>query len=128
MKKYPYNTDYQPPFPSLEVTLLNDEEGLRTSIQQALLDTGADGTLVPISHLQNILAPALSDTRIHSHWGEWRSVQLFLVDLELDGLKLPNVFVIGDEQNDEIILGRNVLNKLRLMLDGPANLTNAPPQ
>lgn len=30
---------------------------------------------------------------------------------------------MGDERGDEIILGRNVLNKLRLMLDGPAAVT-----
>lgn len=126
--KYPYNKNYQPAFPSLEIVLHNSEDGLHTVVQNALLDTGADGTLVPITFLQDILAPALSDTRIRSHWGEWRPVQLFLVDIQLDNLKLPNIFVIGDEQGDEIILGRNVLNKLRLWLDGPANLTNLPSQ
>jgi predicted aspartyl protease len=126
--KYPFNRTYQPPFPAVEIVLHNSEDGLHTTVQDALLDTGADGTLVPITFLQDILAPALSDTRIRSHWGEWRSVQLFLVDIQLDNLKLPNIFVIGDEQGDEIILGRDVLNKLRLLLDGPANLTNLPPQ
>jgi len=96
---------------------------LYTTAEDALLDTGSDGSLVPIAYLQQIFAPALTDTRISSHWGEWRSVQLFVVDLELDGLILPGVFVVGDEQGDEIVLGRNVLNKLRLLFDGPANLT-----
>jgi len=27
--------------------------------------------------------------------------------------------VVGDEQGNEIVLGRNVLNKLRLLLNGP---------
>jgi predicted aspartyl protease len=69
------------------------------------------------------LLPPFTNARIRSHWGEWRSAQLFVVDLELDGLRLPGVFVVGDEQGDEIVLGRNVLNKLRLLLDGPVNLT-----
>ena len=60
---------------------------------------------------------------IRSHWGEWRSVQLFLVDIELNGLTLPGMFVVGDETGDEIVLGRNVLNKLHLVLEGPAQLT-----
>lgn len=92
------------------------------------LDTGSDGSLVPIAHLRQIFAPALTDTRIRSHWGEWRSVQLYVVDLELDGLRLPGVFVVGDEQGDEIVLGRNVLDKLRLLLNGPASLTAIPSQ
>ena len=90
----------------------------------ALLDTGSDGSLVPLLYLQQILAPALTDSRIRSHWGEWRSVQLFLVDLELNGLRLPNVFVVGDEQGDEIVLGRNIINNLRLLLDGPNKITD----
>lgn len=54
------------------------------------------------------------------------TAQLFVVDLELGNLRLPDVFVVGDEQGDEIVLGRNILNKLRILLDGPANLTDIP--
>lgn len=126
--KYPYDTSYQPPFPVAQVVFYNSDEGLRTSLETALLDTGADGSLVPIAYLRQILAPALTDTRIRSHWGEWRSVQLFVVDLELGDLRLPDVFVVGDEQGNEIVLGRDVLNKLRILLDGPANLADIPPQ
>jgi predicted aspartyl protease len=122
--KYPYDSNYQPPFPAVQIILHNSDESLHITANQALLDTGSDGSLVPLSYLQEILAPAITDTRMRSHWGEWRSVQLFVVDLELNNLKLPNVFVIGDEQGNEIILGRNVLNKLRLLLDGPANFTD----
>jgi len=46
------------------------------------------------------------------------------VDIELGNLRLPGVFVVGDEQSSEIVLGRNVLDKLRFLLDGPANLTD----
>ena len=121
--RYPYDTGYQPPFPVVRIVFHNSEEGLDSATQDALLDTGSDGSIVPIVYLRQILAPALTDTRIRSHWGEWRPVQLFVVDLKLDGLILPGIFVVGDEQGDEIVLGRNVLNKLRLLLDGPANLT-----
>ena len=103
--KYPYDLDFYPPFPMLQIVLHNDEERLRTSAQNALLDTGSDGTLVPIIYLQEILALPTTDTRIRSHWGEWRSVQLFVVDVELENLRLPNIFVVGDDQGDQIILG-----------------------
>jgi predicted aspartyl protease len=126
--KYPYDTSYEPSFPAVQVALYNNDESLRTTANKALIDTGSDGSLVPISYLQEILAPAITDTRIRSHWGEWRSVQLFVVDLEMDNLRLPNIFVVGDEQGDEIVLGRDVLNKLRLLLDGPANVTDVQTQ
>jgi len=126
--RYPYDTSYQPPFPVVRVAFHNSEEGLRTAPEKALLDTGSDGSLVPVAYLRQIFAPALTDIRIRSHWGEWRSAQLFAVDLEFGNLRLPDVFVVGDEEGDEIILGRNVLNELRILLDGPANVADIPPQ
>jgi hypothetical protein len=122
--KYPYNAAYEPPFPVVEVVLDNLEQGLQTNPVPALLDTGADGSLIPIAYLRQIRAPVLADTRIRSHWGEWRSVQLFMVDLIMDTIRFPSVFVVGDDQGDEIVLGRDILNKLRLLLDGPANTTD----
>jgi predicted aspartyl protease len=126
--KYPYSSRYQPPCPVVEVVLSNSEEGLRTAEMNALLDTGSDGSLVPLAYLQQILAPALVDARIRSHWGQDRAVQLFLVDIELGDLRLPGILVVGDEQGDEVVLGRNILNKLRLVLDGPASQTIIPAQ
>lgn len=55
-------------------------------------------------------------------------IMITLVDIVLDNLTLPNVFVVGDEQDNEIILGRNILNKFRFTLDGPNNVTNLPKQ
>lgn len=123
-KEYVYNQAYQPPFPMVRVRLSNSEEGLNTAYLDALLDTGSDGTLVPLDYLRQILAPALRATRIRSHWGEWRSVQLFSVDIDFGDFSMPGIFVVGDEHGDEIVLGRNVLNKLLCSLDGPAEVTS----
>lgn len=125
--KFPYDSNYQPPFPAVQVALYNREEELRTSAVSALLDSGADASLVPIVFLRDIVAPALMDTRIRSHWGEWRAAQLFVVDVEIENIKLPGIFVVGDEQGDEIVLGRDVLNKLRIFLDGPARIVEIEP-
>ncbi len=121
--KHPYSRNFQPPFPALPVVLTNAEEVLRTAEKNALIDTGSDGTLVPMALLEDVLAPVLSETRIRSHWGEWRAVQLFLVDIELEGLSLPGILVVGDDTGHEIVLGRNVLNRLHLALNGPAQVT-----
>jgi len=87
----------------------------------ALVDTGADGTLIPISHLRSIQAYPIAEAFLRSHWGERRRVHLFRVDLRIDEISLPGVTVVEDDQGQEIILGRDVLNKLRLLLDGPMN-------
>jgi hypothetical protein len=38
-------------------------------------------------------------------------------------IELPGTYVVGDDRSDEIVIGRNVLNQLRIWLDGPANLS-----
>ena len=128
--KFSHEDSYDPPFPAIEIILHNSEEGFHTDAIRALLDTGSDGSLVPLDYLRQTFALPLTDTRIRSHWGEWRTVQLFAVDIELNHLnfKFPGIFVVGDDQGNEVILGRNVLNKLRLFLDGPGNFTDVPSQ
>lgn len=32
---------------------------------------------------------------------------------------LSGIYAVGDELGDETVVGRNVLNRLRLLLDGP---------
>lgn len=115
-----YCLEYQRPFPCLALRLRNGAEGLRGAETVALLDTGADGTLVPLAYLEEVLAPLITQDRIRSHWGEWRDVDLYAVDIEIDGLTLPSVYVVGDEMGEDIVLGRDVLNKLRILLNGPA--------
>jgi predicted aspartyl protease len=41
-----------------------------------------------------------------------------VLEIEIEGVRLPGVVVAGDIQTDELILGRNVLNKLPLFFDG----------
>lgn len=126
--KYAYNQAYAPAFPAIEVILHNRHYELKSEIVQALLDTGADGSMIPLNLLQEILAPPLAEARIGSHWGEWRYVQQFAVEIELASMniKIPNQFVVGDDLGNEIILGRDFINKLRLQLEGPANQTIIP--
>lgn len=117
----PYNTTYDPPVPVCDITL-ESAEGARVTLA-ALIDTGADATLIPVPHLRAIGARQVFEMGLRSQWGERRMVYLYLVDVHVGGVTLPGVYVVGDEMGDEVILGRDVLNRLRITLDGPALLT-----
>jgi len=43
----------------------------------------------------------------------------YQLDVQINGITLPGVEVIGDEIANEVVIGRNILNKLRVQLDGP---------
>jgi len=117
---YPYLDTYHPPIPALEIQLGYPGGALTSGPVTAIVDSGADGTLIPQSLLDDIAAPLVDEVRVHGPWGEWRRMQLFTVGIGIGGLRLPIVEVVGDDQGQEIILGRNAINQLRLLLDGPA--------
>jgi predicted aspartyl protease len=89
----------------------------------AILDTGADGTLVPQRHLDAIGARRVMDPGLRSQWGERRVVWLYLVTLRIGDVELPGTYVAGDDQSDEVVIGRNVLKDLRIWLDGPGRVS-----
>lgn len=118
-----YDHSYTPPVPVLQVRFSTPEWELQTDLLLAIVDTGADGTLVPVEQLKQIKASVEGQSGLRSQWGERRVVSLYLVDIEIEDLTLPGVWVVGDEIGAEIVLGRNVLNRLQLLLDGPAEIT-----
>jgi predicted aspartyl protease len=117
--KHRYLDEFVPPAPALVLRLGYPDGGLTVGSLSGLVDTGADGTIVPQSFLDEIGAPLVDSKRIRSHWGEWRQVLMFSVDMGIDGLHFPAIEVVGDEVGSDIILGRNVLNRLSLVLNGP---------
>ena len=118
--KFAYNRDYYPPAPVAEVSFITIAESLCVGPFTGLIDSGADGTIVPVAYLHEIVAPPTEEMIIRSQWGEGRRVMLYLVDVQIGEVVLPGIEVVGDEFSNESILGRDVLNRLRVLLDGPA--------
>lgn len=121
-----YDDRFTPPFPRLPVVLSQPDMPSYVKLP-GLIDTGADATLAPIAHLLHVDAVELYRARLRSHWGELRSVSVYLVDLSVAGHVLPGVEVVGDELTSDILLGRNVLNRLILLLDGPSGNVDVLP-
>jgi predicted aspartyl protease len=121
MNKYPYDTTYDPPLPVCHVALKSPttEECV---ILTAVVDTGADATIVPLRYLHQVGARRAYEAQLRSHWGERRTVFLHVVELQIGEVSLPGIYAVGDELGDDVVLGRDVLNRLRLLLDGPAEM------
>ena len=116
-------THYFPPIPVLQVRIYRLGSAMRTDGVEATVDTGADMTIAPAELMEQMEALRVIETDLVSQWGDLHSVTLYLVDLEIENLLLPGIYIAGDETASEIILGRNVLNKLPLFLDGPEQQT-----
>jgi hypothetical protein len=120
---YRYSRDYYPPAPIVDVTFVSAAENLRVGPLPAFVDSGADGTIVPVNYLDEIRAPSTIEMSIRSQWGESRRVLLYLVDAQIGDMTLPGIEVVGDSVSEEIVLGRDVLNRLRVLLNGPEETT-----
>lgn len=117
---FSYDQAFAPPFPRLPVIVTQVEGSIQAPALMGLVDTGADITLIPAGQLRAIAAVEIYRARLRSHWGEGRTVSVYLVDLQVAGYNLPGIEVIADDVSESVLLGRNALNRLILLLDGPA--------
>jgi hypothetical protein len=53
-------------------------------------------------------------------------VAIYSLDIGVGNLRMPSVEVVADERGTEVILGRNVLNRLIVTLDGPKRVLEIP--
>ena len=120
---HPYGASYPTPFPMLPEVLRQIDGSARTSPLPALVDSGADVTIAPKALLTTVGAEEIFSGHLRAHWGGRRPVTVSLVDLEVEGQLLPGIEVVGDAEGQDVLLGRNVLNKLVVLLDGPRRLT-----
>ena len=120
----PCSRELHPAAPVLPISLAVMDESPRTGPHLSLVDTGADGTFVPVALLEELSVPMVYLITVRSHLGE-RSQQVAVhrVDIVFDSIRLPGIDVVSDDWGDQIILGRNVLNRLHIMLEGSAGVT-----
>ena len=90
---------------------------------RALLDSGADATMLPESLLARIGAIRIDRRRSRGVYGQARMVSVYLVDIQIGRLVVPLIRAIGLSDNDEPLIGRDVLNHLIVTLDGIGSVT-----
>ncbi len=123
--KSPFSREYFPPAPVISVEITAPGESPSKVQYTALIDTGADGTFVPTRLLEELGVPIIHMTNVRAHMGEsLYRVSIHRIDFVLfDSIRFPNIEVVADDWGNGIILGRNLLNKLNLHLDGPSETT-----
>jgi hypothetical protein len=112
-------THFNPPAPLAQVTLRNPSTGVTVPDVVLLVDSGADVTLLPRRAVEG-LGITLATGRGYEIAG-FDGTKSFVPAVHLDMLFLKRLFrgqylVIDEERG---ILGRDVLNHLALLLDGP---------
>ncbi len=110
--------NFDPSAPVAFVTLRNPVTGVMLPDVPMLIDTGADATLLPASAVEKIGVEieADSDFEVQVFDGETKRLPLAKLELFFLDKKFAGEYLLIDRPIG--ILGRNVLNSLRLVFDG----------
>ncbi len=114
---------FEPPAPVAYVILRNPASGALLPDVPMLIDTGADTTLLPVDAIGRIgIEPDEEVFEVQGFDGEIKLVKLVKLELLFLDKKFAGEFLLVDRPIG--ILGRNILNSIRLVFDGPRQIWN----
>lgn len=123
---YDYDQSFTPSMPVIEVHLIAPESNQSGKPITALVDSGSDSSMMPIDMLDEIEALSVGTAVMRGIWGERRRVNTYLVTVQVGNYFIRGVRVSGVAADMDAILGRNVLNELVLVMNGPGNVIELP--
>lgn len=119
MIRYRYAAQANPPAPFVYVTLRNPVSGAEMQNVAALLDSAADQTVVPDALALNLGLNPLGIVPIAGVCGNVQSWPSYAAQLRIHNLPMHNLEVVGHPKQIHVLLGRDILNAYRIVLDGP---------
>src|SRR4051812_24079666 len=109
---------FDPPAPLALVTVNSEELGIVFQDVPMLLDTGADVSLLPRSLVAPLVLPDAKQYELEAFDGSKSTAPAMNAELIFLGKSFRGQFLLIDAWHG--VLGRNVLNNLSLMFDGPS--------
>jgi predicted aspartyl protease len=119
MIRYNYARQFDPPAPFIYVSLICPETGDREDLMPAQIDTGADRTIIPGKSVKKLGLTPLDEFPIAGLGGLIYRAPTYKLELAVHTLPSERVEVIAHDDEPYVLLGRDVLNRFRILLDGP---------
>jgi len=119
MIRYGYNQQLDPPAPFVHVTLRCCESGKEVANLPAQLDTAADRTVIPGKLVAQLSLVQLDELPVAGFGGQVLLVLTYRIELTVRGLQPLTIEVLSHPEEPFVLLGRDVLNQYRTLLDGP---------
>ncbi len=118
MIRYLYNRQFNPPAPFVHVTI-RGHTGIELADLPAQVDPGADRTVVPNRFIEELQLIQLDEVAVQGLGGQLISLPTFAVQMQIRHLDFLTIKVTAHKSEPYGLLGRDILNQYRLLLDGP---------
>lgn len=119
MIRYTYIPYGGAPAPFVYVTVRCRETGKQREDVPAQLDTGSDQIVLPTAFVEQLGLVEMGHARVEGFGGQITDAPTYAVDIAVRGLQAVRVKVLANDREPVVLLGRNVLNHHRILLDGP---------
>ena len=109
---------FSPAAPTATVSITNPDTGSTLSGVSVLLDTGADISVLPISAVDALVLPATDSVyEVMAYDNNVRECRAVRAEVVFPRKRFKGQFLVLDQEVG--VLGRDVLNHVLLILDGP---------
>jgi predicted aspartyl protease len=119
MIQYRYNVQMAPPAPFVHVTIGHPNEEREANEWPAQLDTAADRTVIPGRIADELKLIPLREVPVGGVSGTVVVMRVYLIRLTIRQLPQSTLEVLASPEEPFVLLGRDVLNRFRVLLDGP---------
>jgi predicted aspartyl protease len=119
MIRFNYTRQVEPPAPFVYVSLRCPRMGISVHDLPAQIDTAADRTVIPGSLVDPLGLEFVDTIDAAGLGGRVFAVSAYLIELTIRTLSPHKVIAIAHGDEPYVLLGRDVLNRHRLLLDGP---------
>jgi hypothetical protein len=119
MIRYRYVTHLDPPAPFVNVSVQCPTTGRQAAGLAAQVDTAADRTVLPAQVVAALGLVEVGRFLIEGFGGHIIELPTYLVAVRIHDLPAVEVRAVLGEREPYILMGRDVLNGYRLLLDGP---------
>ena len=119
MIRYRYNQQLSPPAPFVHVSLQGLDGAAAIADLPAQLDTAADMTVVPAAMAERLGLVPFGTVQVSAFGGILTTVRTFLARVQIRDQEPVVIKIVSSMEEPHVLLGCDVLNRHRILLDGP---------
>lgn len=118
MKSRSYDNFYSPPALIVDVNISNPELKESRNLR-GKLDTGSDATVFPEMLARDLKLVPASEVAVRGSLDERSNLPTYFVNIEFCGYPFEYVEAVATKYRYDVLIGRDILNKLKLIANGP---------